>query len=206
MFVFPYWYIATWTLACVVAFALAIAHRRSVQLLTHEYWKLLLQPWKVVTFLISAGGLVLVVPWASQNDYTWDYVDAAFMSVLTFATAPWTVGTLFRAMRRQTSLANAYIAACLWMFSASWSYDLWLLVRDGEYPPTWLANILASSCLYLPAGMLWSLAWDERRGMHFAFSEHDWPRAKAIVPFSKIAPVAAILMLLAASQIIPFVW
>lgn len=204
MLAFPTCYVATWATACLVALVLIIGRRDSIELFRREYWALLLQPWKVVTFLVAGGGLVAIVPWASRNDYTWDYVDATFMSVLTFATAPWAVGSLYRALRRQASLANACIAACVWMFSASWSYDLWLLARDGEYPPTWAANIVASSCLYLPAGMLWSLAWRPDSGMHFAFSEPDWPRPAPPVPFRKLAPVAAVLMLLAGAQIVPF--
>ncbi len=90
------------------------------------------------------------------------------------------------------------------MFSGSWSYDLWLLVRDGAYPPTWAVNIVASSCLYLPAGMLWSLAWSPARGMHFAFSEAGWPKVAAPVPFRKLAPAALMLMLLAGAQVVPF--
>ncbi|MBC3918102.1 hypothetical protein H8L32_11490 [Undibacterium sp. CY18W] len=36
----------------------------------------------------------------------------------------------------------------MWMFSASWCYDLYLLLRDGVYPLTWEANIYAPSVMY----------------------------------------------------------
>jgi hypothetical protein len=56
------------------------------------------------------------------------------------------------------------VALCLWLFSASWSYDLYLLLRDGSYPVTWLANLFASSLLYLSAGLFWNLHWTARTG------------------------------------------
>ena len=61
------------------------------------------------------------------------------------------------------------------MFSASWSYDLYILLRDGEYPGTWAANIAASSILYVCAGMMWSLEWHASRGVIFRFMQRDWP-------------------------------
>jgi hypothetical protein len=42
--------------------------------------------------------------------------------------------------------------------------------------------------------------------MHFAFTELDWPKATVRVPLSRIAPVAALLVLLVAAQIVPFLW
>jgi hypothetical protein len=57
------------------------------------------------------------------------------------------------------------MAACLWLFSASWSYDLYRFARDGQYPATWSENLLASSILYALAGLLWNLEWATERGM-----------------------------------------
>jgi hypothetical protein len=84
---------------------------------------------------------------AREMDCTWDFMNASFMSLLAFTTAPWAIGTLYLALRGRASGTSAYIAVCIWLFSASWSYDLWHLVDFGEYPPTWLPNVLASSCL-----------------------------------------------------------
>jgi hypothetical protein len=33
----------------------------------------------------------------------------------------------------------------------------YLWMRDGHYPVTWWANLLASSVLYLCAGLFWNL-------------------------------------------------
>jgi hypothetical protein len=80
------------------------------------------------------------------------------MSVLAFTTAPWVVGTLYLGVQRRVSWAHVYIAICLWLFSASWSYDLYLVIRDGAYPNTWLANLFASSVLYMRWGLSKHLA------------------------------------------------
>jgi len=66
------------------------------------------------------------------------------------------------------------------MFSASWFYDTYILIRDGEYTPLWLPNIFASSSLYALAGLLWNLDWKPNRGTIFAFMEAD-----TISPFNK---------------------
>lgn len=57
------------------------------------------------------------------------------------------------------------------MFSASWSYDLYMYFKLGEYPITWLANIAASSVLYICAGLMWSLDNVPKRGIIFGFME-----------------------------------
>ena len=103
------------------------------------------------------------------GDPTWDYFDALMMSVLTFTTAPWAVGTLYRALRRKADVAQAYVALCALLFSASWCYDIYLVFRDGIYPATWRANFAASSILYLLAGMLWSLEWRPARVSHWGY-------------------------------------
>jgi hypothetical protein len=99
------------------------------------------------------------------------------MSVLAFATAPWAVGTLYRAARRHATPGQICVAVSVWLFSASWSYDLYLLFRDGFYPVTWWVNLVASSVLYLAAGLFWSLAWSPSTGGMFAFTQEGWPHA-----------------------------
>jgi len=39
---------------------------------------------------------------------------------------------------------------CVWLFSASWFYDLYIVLRDGSYSPYWLPNLFLSSILYIP--------------------------------------------------------
>ena len=97
-----------------------------------------------------------------------------------------------------------FVALCLWMFVASWSYDLYLLIRDGYYPFTWLPNIPASSVLYISAGLLWNLDWRENRGVIFAFMEPDWPIPNTQASLSKVFWLALPLMILVTSLILGF--
>lgn len=197
-------YLAGWMLACLLATGLALRHRRAVALFDARYWRFLLKPWKLITFLVAAVGQVLMAPYTC--DPTWDHWDAAFMSLLTFATAPWSVGVLFRVARRRAPLLLGYIAVCAWMFSASWSYDLYMVHRNGYYPPTWLSNIYLSSLLYASAGLMWNLDWIQWRGVHLAFTEPGWPAPNPDPVFRKIAWLALPFMLLAAMMLLPFLW
>jgi hypothetical protein len=121
-------YIALWVTACVAAAAIFAVKRRSFALAHADYWRFLGEPWKVVTFVAAAAGITVIAPYT--GDPTWDYVDALFMSMLTFLSAPWAVGILFLWMRRRVPFFQAYVAVCVWMFSASWSNDIYLVFRD----------------------------------------------------------------------------
>jgi hypothetical protein len=153
---------------------------------------------------VAALGITVIAPYT--GDQTWDYYDAMMMSVLTFATAPWAVGTLYRTLRGEARPANAYVALCAMLFSASWCYDIYLVFRDGSYPMTWWANMAASSILYLLAGMLWNLEWRPGRGATFGFMEQGWPDPAHAAGFSKLVWMAIPIMALAAGLILPFLW
>ena len=195
-------YALSWSLACLVAIFLMFRHRRVIALFKSRYWRFLLKDWKICTFLLAAAGLIVIAPYT--GDHTWDYVDASFMSILTFATAPWAVGTIYLAIRGKAMAVKVYVAFCIWMFSASWSYDLYLILRDGAYPDTWLPNIFASSVLYVSAGLLWNLEWKEGRGVIFGFMEPSWPEVTDNRVFRKIVWFALPFMILAAAMITAF--
>jgi hypothetical protein len=127
------------------------------------------------------------------------------MSVFTYVTAPSVIGTLYLAIRKRVSLGNVYLAICLWMFSTSWSYDLYIVLRDGNYPVTWTANIFASAVLYVSAGMMWNLDWRINRGLTFSFLEEGWPNNSAESQFAKVAWVALPFILLVAVSALYFV-
>lgn len=191
--------------AALAAAALLLALRPGDFSITGAaYRRYLLQPWKLVSFALAAVGITAIAPYT--GDPTWDYFDAAMMSALTFATAPWAVGTLYRALRERRHARQAYVAACLWLFSASWCYDLYLVFRDGRYPDTWLANMAASSILYVLAGMLWNLEWRPGRGALFGFMEGAWPDPAHAGGFARFAWFALPIMLMAAGLIAPFLW
>lgn len=177
---------------------------RSIRAHTGDYPRFLWVPWKLATFSIAAIGLIIIAPYT--GDPTGDHSDAAFMSVLTFLTAPWAVGVLVKTLRRQLPVHQALVAACVWFFSASWSYDGYLLIRDGAYPVTWLVNLLASSVLYVSGGLFWSLDWRSDRGVLFAFVEADWPQAPSGPVFNRILWLASTFMVLVALMLLPFLW
>jgi hypothetical protein len=199
-----YAYTAAWVAACLVAAAMVALAPGSYALLHRPYWRLLLRPWRVATFLVATTFFVAVAPYT--GDYTWDRGDAAMMAVLTFVTAPWAVGVLYRATRRRVAAPQAYVAACAWLLSASWCYDLWVFVRDGVYPPTWAANIAASSVLYAAAGLLWSLTHVPGRGVIFAFMDDGWPTAPPRGGEWRVAAYALAFIVVVAALMLPFIW
>ena len=197
-------YIAGWGCACLAAIVLVARRPVQFEIAGAAYRKYLLQPWKLATFAVAATGITVIAPYT--GDPTWDYFDALMMSLLTFATAPWAVGTLYRASRRQSTPLQAYVALCALLFSASWCYDIYLVFRDGRYPETWLPNMAASSILYILAGMLWSLEWRPGRGVTFGFLEAGWPDPAHAGGFARIAWFALPIMALACALILPFLW
>jgi hypothetical protein len=198
-------YLAAWSLACLGAAAVAVRQGRRLRLFTPGYGALLAVPWKLATFGIAAAGMIAVAPWT--GDPTWDAWDAGFMALLTYLTAPWSLGTLALALGKpgRAHAAEVFLAGCLWMFSTSWSYDLYILLRDGAYPLTWKANIALSSVLYASAGLLWNLEVRPGRGVTFAFLEPGWPAPPADTRFGPLAWIAAPFMVLAAALILVFV-
>jgi len=195
-------YLASYSIACLVAIGLMIRERTSLILLQSRYRQFLFSRWKLLTFGIAAISMTIMAPYT--GDPTWDYVDAAFMSILTFLTAPWAVGTLFLASRRQTKISHAYIAACVWMFSASWSYDVYILLKHGYYPATWAPNIVLSSILYGAAGLMWNLQRKKGRGVICAFMAPGWPDMRYELGFRQVIWFALPIMILVTAMIAPF--
>jgi hypothetical protein len=198
-------YPASWLIVLAIGIAVAIRHRTRLTLFRLDYWRWLLAPWKLATFVIATSGLIAIAP--LMHDPYWDRIDAAFMSMLTFLTAPWAVGVLWRALSRKTSTAEVFVALCAVLFSASWSFDAYQTIRLGVYPDIWQLNLAASSALYVMAGVFWNLHWSLGRGVSFAFLDSEWP-ARTIAPsFSKIVWPATLLMLSTSiAVIVPFVW
>lgn len=195
-------YTATWVAACVVAGFLMARHHATLELFHARYWRFLLQDWKVLSFVGAGTSLTFVAPYA--DDTTWDYVDASVMSVLTFATAPWVIGTSYRVLMRRAAWVNGYVAVCVWWFSASWFYDLYIVLRDGAYSPYWLPNLFLSSLVYLAAGLMWSLEWKHERGVVLQFVEAHWPERDAERNFRKILPYTLPFVIVAGAVFLPF--
>jgi len=201
---FFFFYISAWGSACLLSIVIYFRDRDAFPFSHSSYWRFLLVPWKLVTFMIASLGITVIAPYT--GDPTWDYFDALFMSVLTFLSAPWAVGALYQTGKRQLPLKQASVAACVWLFSASWSYDLYWLIRDGNYPITWWPNIFVSSVLYISAGLLWNLDWRKEKGVIFSFMAEDWPSPSTQSVFIKIFWFALPFMIVAAVLILSFVW
>ena len=176
---YPLPYLAAWISACAVAVVVALKEGRKLSLVSRDYARLLYTPWRLITVVVAGGTMVVVAPYS--GDPTWDYFDAAFMVLLTYLTAPWAVGILYRVVRRRARWQHAYVAICLMLFSASWSYDAYMMLkRSGPGPVLWTENLLASPLLYVLAGLLWNLDWTPARRVHLAFMTDDWPRREAV--------------------------
>jgi hypothetical protein len=197
-------YIIGWVAACFVALYLFIKERGNIGLSRAAYWRFIFKPWRLMTFAIACLGMIVIAPYT--GDPTWDYFDAFFMSTLTYLTSPWSIGALYNAGKGKLKLSHAYVAICLWMFSASWSYDIYLLLRDRNYPITWFSNIFASSVLYVSAGLFWSLDFIQGKRVTFAFMEKNWPDSTSESPFSKIMWYALPFMALVSFLILYFFW
>lgn len=168
---------------------LAVALRRPRYVLAQPaYTRWLLRPWRLLTFLPALVGIVVIAPYT--GDPYWDAVDASVMALATFATAPWAVGSFWR--WQTTRIDELAAAVVLMLFSASWSYDGWILLRDGVLPLTSLDNLLASTCLYLFAGFFWNLDGRDGRA-DWAPRRAAWPEVEA-GGFRAVWPLAGVVM------------
>jgi hypothetical protein len=66
--------------------------------------------------------------------------------------------------------------------------------------------MIASSILYLLAGMLWNLEWRAGRGATFGFLEVDWPNPAIRSGTGRLLLYAVPIMLLVCALILPFLW
>ncbi|TAK20554.1 MAG: hypothetical protein EPO40_31335 [Myxococcaceae bacterium] len=196
-------YTAAWALLCLVAVVVAWRSPREEGPFSMGYRRLLTTPWRLATGAVATVFLVGAAPYA--NDPTWDHAVGLFMSVFTYATAPWAVGAVLRSLRGELPRRQLFVAACAWMFSASWSYDAYNFARSGVYPPSWAANIVASSVLYVSAGLCWSLVHRPGTGVTFGFLHPGWPSAPAGGDDRRVAAMALVFVFFVAALLLPFV-
>lgn len=193
------WYVALYAAAVCVAVIAGLRWRSRVVLFQRGYWNWLFAPWKLATFAVAA--LVMIVAGPYTGDCDWDGPVSIVMSVLTFATAPYAIGELWR----RRSVVGVYVATCSLLLSASWSFDLYWFWRRGFYPDSWLGNLVASSALYLTAGLLWNLDWTPLDGSVIAFRQAQWPPLRAAASFRRLAmPVVTLMLIVGAFLLLPF--
>jgi len=196
------YYALIYSIAIFLCLLALIYKSKECSILSTDYFRFLLIPWKLVTFIVSACGIVVIAPWT--GDPTWDYYDASLMSLLTYLTAPWSLGILYQTIFKRNFSLNTYIALCFWLLSASWSYDLYNYFKHGFYPESWFNNLLLSSVLYISAGLFWNLDWTPSKKVHFSFMVQEWPNNLNNKNFSRIILLAIPFMVIAAAIILFF--
>lgn len=163
-------YLAGWIVVCVAA---AIVAARTIRPNWRDVGAFLRVPWRIAVFTPA----ILFVTFAGRftDDETWDVVTGGGMSIFTFLTSWWAIGTMVRVFRRMAKPREMFVAIAVWLFSSSWFYDGYLLLRDGAYTQRWLGNLLLSPTIYLCAGLLLNLEAHDGK-MSFAFARKEWPR------------------------------
>lgn len=202
-------YIALWASFCLVAIVILAIDRRRLLPEWRVYFRFLCMPWKLCVFAPAFLFVTFAGPYT--DDETWDVVTGAGMSLLTFLTAPWSIGLMYQVLTGRRPLRYLVVASALLFFSSSWFYDGYLLLRDGAYTPRWWANLILSSIIYTAAGLLWNLEAKERldfmehSDFRFSFVRPDWPQRSSDTRFVPLLPLLVPLVLIAAYVIVAFV-
>lgn len=85
-------YALLWLSLTFICMASLLCQRRAFYLECKTYLPFLLIPWKLATFLPVLIFLIVAGPYT--NDPTWDVVSGGGMAILTYLTAPWSIGIL----------------------------------------------------------------------------------------------------------------
>jgi hypothetical protein len=202
-------YIVLWASFCLLAGYVVFLDREQLWPEWRAYFAFLFVPWKLGLFVPA----FLFVTFAGRytDDETWDVVTGSGMSVLTFLTAPWSIGSIYRVLVGRRSVRYLIVAIALLLFSSSWFYDAYLLWRDGLYTRRWLGNLMLSPIIYSAAGLLWNLEANDRmhlldgRGFRFAFSRADWPSRPDDTSVLPVVAASVPLILIAAFVLVAFV-
>lgn len=192
--------VGSW-LACLAALGLVAARPAAFSVTSSAYRVRLLRPWRLVTFVLSAAVFVFGAPY--MGDPTWDHAVGALMSGFTYLLAPWSIGTLYRFVRRHASTQSALVAIAGWLLATSSCYETYLLFRDERLPPTTFSNLVASTTAFFAAGLFWSLTNAPGRGVVFAFMLDEWPKGEEE---RRIAPGMVVVALVLAMVVLLMLW
>ena len=177
-------YLIAWVLALVFALGALVRQPKRFEITQRAYYRLLGIRWKLWTFAAATALITGVAPWS--GDPTWDATDSILCSVGVFVTAPWSVAVVARARRGDVDRLRLLVA-CILFFVPCWTYDGYILIRDGFYPTTWSSNLIVSGMITALAGLLWNL--DHRTAdaplFQFSFTQNDWLAAQPL-PTSRV--------------------
>ena len=163
-------YLVGWVAFSLLGAVLAV---KDVRVSVADAVRLVCQPWKVALFVPAMVFVTLAGRFT--DDETWDAGSGGGMSGLTVLTAWWSVGAVAQVLRGSAPLSHLVVAVTLTLFSSSWFYDGYLLLRDGAYTHRWLGNLMLSPIIYVCAGLVMNL--EHREGhLGFAFTRDTWPR------------------------------
>ncbi len=154
--------------------------------------------------MMAMMGITLAAPYS--GDPTWDYFDSIVISILVYLFSPWAVGTLYLFINKKTSYKNLFIAIVMLLFSSSWFYDGYILIRDGNYPATWLQNLIISPTFFIAAGMFWNLEYLPGSGVKFSFQLENWYNRQISTNFRKIFWIALPFALFTLYAVLWFIW
>jgi len=202
-------YLAIWASFCLVAVFILILDRKRLFLESREYLSSLCVPWKLCLFVPA----LIFVTFAGRytNDETWDLVTGSGMAILTFLTAPWAIGLIYQVFVGRRPVRYLVVALALLLFSSSWFYDGYLLLRDGAYTGRWAGNLMLSPFIYVAAGMLWNLEAKEREdfgagsGFRMSFVRADWPKRPVDTRFGPLVMISIPFIVIAAFVLVAFV-
>lgn len=202
-------YVASWVSFCAAAVVLLVRDRTRLLPEWRSYLGFLFVPWKLCLFAIAFAFVTFAGHYT--NDESWDWVTGSGMSILTFLTAPWSVGVVYQVLHGRRPFPYLVIAIALLLFSSSWFYDAYLLIRDGGYTRRWAGNLMLSPIIYLAAGALWNLEaieehdFSDRGGIRLSFVRVDWPSRPINTRFEPLILVSIPLIVVAAFVIVAFV-
>lgn len=202
-------YIAAWASFCSLAVLILARDRKRLLAEWRDYWDFLCVPWKLWLFapallFVSFGGHF-------TDDETWDIGTGAGMSILTFLTAPWSVGLVYQVFKGRRPVRYLVVAIASMLFSSSWFYDGYLLWRNGAYTPRWAGNLMLSPFIYLAAGMLWNLEakdggdFRDQGDYRLSFVRADWPKRPVDTRFEPLMIASIPWIVIAAFVLVAFV-
>jgi hypothetical protein len=202
-------YTAIWAAFCLLAIFILVWDRKRLLPEWREYLRFLCVPWKLSLFVPAF--LFVTIAGRYTNDESWDFVTGSGMSILTFVTAPWSIGLIYQVLIGRRPLRYLIVAIALLLFSSSWFYDAYLLWRDGVYTPRWAGNLMLSPFIYLAAGLLWNLEakdscdFRDRWDFRLSFVRADWPSRPVDTRFGPLIFASIPFIVIAAFVLVAFV-
>lgn len=189
-------YSLLWGSYCLLAGVILVQDRKTLLPEWRNYFRFLSVTWKLAIF--APAFLFVSLAGRFTDDETWDFVTGSGMSILTFLTAPWAIGLFYQVFTGRRPRRYLIIGSALCLLSSSWFYDAYLLWRDGVYTQRWWRNLIASSVIYVVAGLLWNLEADSGSRYSLSFLRRDWPKPPANISFRPLILIAIPLILAAA--------